>query len=180
MRLLIAALVSGLALVGVASPASAERVTVDDPAHDHVQEGGQDFHGAGDVIKVRVDHAPRRVFVDTVFRTRPYDELMVFYDTRKKRPGPELYLLKTHLGVSLWRITADQDPKRVRCHDKGVKYLVKEKTWASHVNRRCLRSPGGSLPQQVRIRVLSASDDYFFTSDYAPGEYKYTPWVQHN
>lgn len=180
MRLLIAALVSGLALVGVASPASAQRVTVEDPAHDHVPEGGQDFHGAGDVIRVRVDHAPRRVFVDTVFRTRPYDELQVDLDTRKRRAGPEFYLLKTYLGVSLWRITADQDPKRVRCHDKGVRNLEKKKTWASHVNRACLKSPSGALPQQVRVRVLSASDDYFLTRDYAPGEYKYTPWVQHN
>src|SRR5687768_7610373 len=97
MRLFVAALLSAL-LVATASPAMAERITINDPANDHVPPEGNDFHGVGDVTKVRVDHAPKRIYVETVFRVEPYDLLEVGLDTRKGRPGPEFYLLKTYLG----------------------------------------------------------------------------------
>ena len=177
MRLLIAAVLSAV-LVGVGSPASAERITIKDPAHDHVPPGGSDLGGAGDVIRVRVDHAPKRVFVDTVFRVEPYENLDVSIDTRRGRPGAEFLLLRTYLGVTLWR---DGKDKPVTCADKGVKYLKKQKTWAAHVNRGCLRwGKKGDTPRQVRVRVLSASDDYYFTRDYVPGRKKFSRWVGHN
>jgi hypothetical protein len=177
MRLLIAALLSA-ALVGVGSPASAERITIKDPAHDHVPPGGSDLDGAGDVVRVRVDHAPKRVYVDTVFRVGPYENLDLSIDTRKGRPGAEFLLLKTYLGVTLWR---DGQDTPVKCADKGVRYLPKQKTWAAHVNRGCLRwAKKGDTPQQVRVRVLSASDDYYFTRDYVPGRKKFSRWVGHN
>ncbi len=182
MRLFIAALLSA-ALVSVASPAMAERITIKDPAHDHIPPGGEDFHGVGDVIRVRVDHAPKRVYVDTVFRVEPYDNLEVELDTRKGRPGPEFYLLRTYLGVTLWRYTDQKGhTKREKCADKGVKYLPKKRTWTTHVNRGCLRWPAkkGETPRQVRVRVLSASDDYYFMLDYVPGKHRYSRWVQHS
>jgi hypothetical protein len=182
MRLFIAALLSA-ALVSIASPAMAERITIKDPAHDHIPPGGEDFHGVGDVIRVRVDHAPKRVYVDTVFRVEPYDNLEVELDTRKGRPGPEFYLLRTYLGVSLWRYTDQKGhTKRSKCADKGVKYLPKKRTWTAHVNRGCLRWPAkkGETPRQVRVRVLSASDDYYFMLDYVPGTHRYSRWAQHN
>ncbi len=179
MRLFFASLLSAL-LVVTASPAMADRIVINDPANDHVPPGGNDFHGVGDVTKVRVDHAPKRVYVDTVFRVEPYDLLEVELDTRKGRPGPEFYLLKTYLGVSLWRYKAKRHTTREKCADKGVQYLPKQKTWVAHVNRGCLKSPKGDTPQQVRVRVLSASDDYYFTLDYVPGKHRYSRWVQHN
>ena len=179
MRLFVAALLSAL-LVLTASPAMAERISINDPANDHVPPGGDDLDGAGDVLKVRVDHAPKRVYVDTVFRTEPYENLEVNFDTRKARPGPEFYLLKTYLGVTLWRFKANGHAVREKCADKGVRYLPKSKTWAAHVNRGCLRSPQGDTPQRLRVRVLSASDDYYFTLDYVPGKHRYSRWVRHN
>jgi len=181
MRLFLAALLSA-ALVSVASPAMAERITIKDPAHDHVPPGGDDLDGAGDVIRVRVDHAPHRIYIDTVFRTRPYENLDVELDTRKGRPGPEFFLLKTHLGLTLWRYQDQKGhTKRVRCADKQVRYLPKKSTWATYVNRGCLRWPQkGETPRQVRIRLLSASEDYYFTRDYVPGKHRYSRWVRHN
>jgi len=177
-RLCIAALLTTvIALSG--SPAAAERITIKDPAHDHVPPGEEDFHGYGDAVRVRVDHAPRRVFVDTVFRTEPYEVLEVHYDTRKKRPGPEFYLLKTYLGLTLWRSVADGDDHRVKCADKRIRYLPKKRTWATYVNRACLATKKGVTPRRVRVRILSASDDYYFALDYVPGK-RFSRWVGHN
>ncbi len=179
MRLFVAAVLSAL-LVAAPSPAMADRITITDPANDHVPPGGDDLDGAGDVTKVRVDHAPRRVYVDTVFRTEPYENLEINFDTRKGRPGPEFFLLKTYLGVTLWRFKSNGHSTREKCADKRVKYRKKQRTWAAYVNRGCLKSPAGTTPHQVRVRVLSASDDYYFTLDYVPGEHRYSRWVQHN
>jgi hypothetical protein len=179
MRLFVAALIAA-ALALTASPAAADRITIKDPAHDHVPPGEDDFHGYGDVVRVRVDHAPRRVFVDTVFRTEPYEVLEVHYDTRKSRPGPEFYLLKNPYGLTLWRYRADSDDERVRCADKRIRYLPKKRTWATYVNRACLANKLGVTPRRVRVRVLSASDDYYFALDYVPGKRRYSRWVRHN
>ena len=178
MRLFFAALLSAL-LVTTAPPAIADRITINDPANDHVPpDGGSDLDGAGDVIKVRVDHAPKRVYVDTVFRTQPYDVLEVEFDTRKGRPGTEFLLLKTPHGLTLWRGGFLED--RVKCADKRLRYLPKQRTWAAHVNRGCLRWKKSNTPRQVRVRLLSASDDYYFTRDYVPGKHRFSRWVQHN
>jgi hypothetical protein len=177
MKLFFAALLSAL-LVATASPAMADRIVINDPADDHVPPGGDDFHGVGDVTKVRVDHAPKRVYVDTVFRVEPYDVLEVEIDTRKGHPGAEFLFLKTPLGLTLWR--GGVGDERVKCADKRLKYLPKQRTWAGHVNRGCLRSPNGDTPRQVRVRLLSASDDYYFTRDYVPGKHRFSRWVQHN
>ncbi len=178
MRLFFAALLSAL-LVATAAPAMAERITIRDPANDHVPpDGGSDLDGAGDVIRVRVDHAPKRVYVDTVFHTEPYDVLEVEMDTRKGHPGAEFLFLKTPFGLTLWRGGVGDD--RVKCADKRLKYLPKQRTWAGYVNRGCLRSPNGDPPKQVRVRLLSASDDYYFTRDYVPGKHRFSRWVQHN
>jgi hypothetical protein len=179
MKTLLTALFTTM-LVLVGAPAMADKITIKDPAHDHVPPGGQNTRGLGDVIRVRVDHAPRRVYVDTVFRTKPYDILEVWLDTRKARSGPEFYLLKTPFGVTLWRYRAEADDKRVKCADKRVRYLPKKRTWAAYVNRACLATKKGKTPRQVRVRVLSASDDYIFTRDYVPGRHRYSRWVQHN
>ena len=173
-----AALLSAL-LVATASPAVAERISINDPADDHVpSDGGSDLDGAGDVVKVRVDHAPKRLYVDTVFRTEPYDVLEVEIDTRKARPGAEFLFLKTPFGLTLWR--GDVGEERVQCADKRLTYLPRQRTWAGYVNRGCLRSPKGDPPRRVRVRLLSASDDYYFTRDYVPGKHQFTRWVQHN
>ena len=178
MKLFVASLLSAL-LVVTASPAMADRIVINDPANDHVPpNGGSDLNGAGDVLKVRVDHAPKRVYVDTVFRTQPYDVLEVELDTRKGRPGAEFLLLKTPHGLTLWRGGSLED--RVKCADKRLRYLPKQRTWAAHVNRGCLRWKNGDTPAQVRVRLLSASDDYYFTRDYVPGRHRFSRWVQHN
>jgi hypothetical protein len=162
------------------TPAAAERITIKDPAHDHVPPGGQNTRGLGDVIRVRVDHAPRRVYVDTVFRTRPYDILEIYFNTRKWRPGPEFVMYKTPFGVTLWRIPAKGDLDRVRCRDMRVRYLPRRHTWASYVNRACLANRKGTPPRRLRVRLLSASDDFYFTRDWVPRKGGASRWVHHN
>lgn len=174
----VALTIAALTLTG--TPAAAERITIKDPAHDHVPPGGQNTRGLGDVIRVKVDHAPRRVYVDTVFRTRPYDVLEIYFNTRKARPGPEFYLLKTPFGLTLWRLAKGKDPKRVRCRDKRIRYRPAQRTWAAHVNRSCLATKRGVKPRRLRVRLLSASDDYYFTRDWVPRKGGASRWVHHN
>ncbi len=104
--------------------------------------------------------------------------LEVEIDTRKRHPGAEFLFLKTPFGLTLWR--GDVGDERVKCADKRLKYLPKQRTWAGYVNRGCLRSPKGDTPQRARVRLLSASDDYYFTRDYVPGKKRFSRWVRHN
>lgn len=173
-------LLTVLALTAVAAPAHAERWSGSDPARDHVvPSSGKDYRGRGDVIRVDVDHAPRRIFVDTVFRTGPYDEMTIFYDTRPGRRGPEFALYKTFYGVTLY----PSGPRhgfgdRIRCADLGVD--LDHRTWVAHVNRGCLRGPQGRRPAQVRVQVHSADETYYNASDWAPGRHRSSPWLRPN
>lgn len=173
-RLLV--LVTAILLASAAAPAQAERWSTSDPAGDHVAAGGQDFGGRGDVLGLRVDHAPRRVFVDTRFRTGPYDELMVFWNTRARRRGPELVLYRTHQGVTLWRTgPGHRLRRRVPCADLGVRRAGR--TWRARVSRSCLAGTGRA-PRRVKVKVLSADETYGWTLDWAPGERRASPWVR--
>ena len=156
MRLFVAALLSAL-LVFTAAPAMADRITIKDPANDHVPpDGGSDLDGAGDVIKVRVDHAPKRVYVDTVFRTEPYDVLEVQIDTRKGHPGAEFLFLKTPLGAHALARRCRRQAGQVRRQARSST-CPKQRTWAA------LRQPRlpavtrrATTPRRVRVRLLSA------------------------
>lgn len=173
---LTAFLTLALLLAGAAT-AHAERWSGTDPARDHLKPGAEDFRGRGDIVGVRAVHAPRRVYVDTRFRTGPYDEMTVYLDTRVGRRGPELALYKTYYGVSLWRIKRDGFfGRRVRCDDMGVRSRGR-KVWAAHVARRCLADASGRRPAQVRVKVESADETYYGTVDYAPGGKRYSPWL---
>lgn len=167
-----------LALTSVAAPAHAERWSGSDPARDHVvPETGEDYRGRGDIVRVDVDHAPRRVLVDTVFRTGPYDEMTIFLDTRPTRPGPEFAFYKTFYGVSLYRSGPGHAfGRRLQCRDMDV--TLDHRTWRAQINRGCLRGPAGRRPAQVRVQVHSADETYYMASDWAPGRGRLSPWLR--
>jgi hypothetical protein len=156
-----------------AAPASADGWSGTDPARDHVPATGDDFRGRGDIVRVDVEHRARRVLVDTVFRTAPYDELVVRFDTRSARRGPEYGLYKTHLGVSLWRLHRDGSfGERLRCSAMAVRRDGRH-VWAASVARRCLGEPG-----RVRVQVHSSDESGYNASDWAPGRRTLTPWLR--
>jgi hypothetical protein len=178
MKIIATALLTA-ALGLTAAPAAAETWSGKDPAHDHVVPGGEDFEGRGDIVGVRVDHAPRKVYVDTEFRTGPYDEMSIFLNTRKARKGPEFVLHKTYFGVSLWTTgPGHRLVERVKCADKRVR--LKGETWKAYVARDCLANPNGSAPSRVKVLVRSADETYLNTVDWARGRNRATPWIEVN
>jgi hypothetical protein len=179
MKIIITALFA-TALGLTAAPASAETWSGKDAAHDHVVPGGEDFEGRGDIVRVRVDHAPRKVYVDTEFRTGPYDEISIFLNTRKARKGPEFVLHKTFSGVTLWTTGPGQRlVERVKCADKRVR-LKGGDTWKAYVARDCLAHPDGTAPARVKVLVRSADDTYENALDWARGRNRATPWIHVN
>lgn len=173
MRLLLAALAAALALPLLpASPARAEGWSGTDPARDHVPASGEDFRGRGDIVRVDVEHRARRVLVDTTFRTGPYDELVVRFDTRPSRRGVEYALYKTHLGVSLWRVRRDGSfGERQRCARMSVGRDGRH-VWAASIADRCLGSH-----ERVRVQVHSSDESGYNASDWAPGKRRLSPWL---
>lgn len=150
------------------------------------QDDPRDYGGGrGDLSRVRIDNAPRNLFVRVAFyRSYNYSD-WVFLDTRRSDPGPEFVV-----DVNAW--DDYQDPEvglsRVkrgwwpetsrRC--PSLELSTKDGDLRFTVPRRCLGIKG-KVPGAVRIAVASEGPDEESPAehDWAPGVKRFGPWVRH-
>ncbi|MDN5895332.1 MAG: hypothetical protein L0H93_15075 [Nocardioides sp.] len=157
--------------------AAAQEWSTPDPAHDHTPPlGGKNYRGAGDISRVDLKHTGKHLVANTVFRKMPYDEVAVFINTRKKRPGPEYVAYATNWGVTLWR-TGPRLVffKKVQC--AGIVEKSSKRTWKVRVRRTCIKLPSGKVPPKVHVAVRSSDENVYWTRDWAPSRQKFPPWL---
>jgi len=153
------------------------------------------FTGDDDVMrKVRIDHAPRNLFLQTKWKDGYYEsDVHYWLDTRKGNPGPE-FQVRVYLdefnsngspipGITLRRIENFGKPIGKR---KCVA-LSGSLTDGGHVNvtvpRRCLTILG-QQPKSVRLSVgiffAYGGPDFNGSWAWSPARHRFGPWVARN
>jgi len=158
-----------IALIGLASPAQAERYSVDDPA---------DASGSlNDIYGLTLVHGEKRVrFVIAVDDLRPVSNAgaTLFLNTNPQDKGPE-YALSTGLAsgtdYALVRIEGWEDNrgKRLNCdYDLRLKY--KNDVVVGSIKRTCLKSPDTVA---AAVKMVDTFDASHTIRDWAPGKKKF-------
>jgi hypothetical protein len=153
------------------------------------------FTGDDDVMqKVRIDHAPRNLFLQTKWKNGFYEgDIRYWLDTRKGDPGPE-FLVRGYLdefnsnGSPIPGITL----RRVEDFGKGIgkrkcAALSGFLSDAGHVNvkvpRHCLTILG-QQPMSVRLSVgvffAYGGPDFNGSWAWSPRKHRFGPWVARN
>ena len=170
----IRAVVVAAALMALMAPAAAfADVQVSTDAHN-------DTGSSVDIWKVRVDnstaHRSKVVVGVQQDRVRIGDSIDIFFDTRKRDPGPEFWLgayvaseyLMRH--AERWRDLGP--PVNTGC---GYRLRINERTDRSRavVSRRCL-----GYPSKVRVAVKVTRGTPGTSHDWAKAPRTWLPWVR--
>jgi hypothetical protein len=156
----------------------------------------EDRNGIGDISRIRVDNAPRNLFLRTRFYAGMAEGDVLFYlDTVRRNPGPEfrvkVYLDEFTTGGAIARdaLTVDRVDRfgaRGRLHRRPCAGRSGWISRADNVNvtvpRACL-AVGGHRPGAVRLSVsvfrVYGGPDFNGDWDHAPSRHRFGPWVAH-
>ena len=143
--------------------------------------------GYGDISRLQVDNAPRKVYTKVLFHRAPDSILRVYYDTRRADPGPEFVLSVTIIdetyGVDHWdlnridRFHQRRLPRRDDVVCRGDRASLTQRLGVYAVMpRRCL-AIGGMAPSSIRVSTWSF-DRYDRHRDWAPSRHRFGPWLE--
>lgn len=166
--------------VAMAAPALAERWNDRGSDNQEMERG--------DISRVHVDHAPRKVFTKVRFHDGHGDVNRVYLDTRRDNRGPEFkawirFESGTHqvLDRGLNRVGAfNRVGKRLDCN--GLRIVrAKENGLRYEIPRRCLKIEDDA-PKSVRASVHTVSltegpSGARRMSDWAPAPFRFGPWL---
>jgi hypothetical protein len=153
------------------------------------------FTGDDDVMrKVRIDNAPRNLFLQTKWHNGFYEgDVFYWLDTRRRDPGPE-FRVRVYLdefnsnGSAIPSITLRRvDGFKGRIGERDCAGLSGRLSDAGNVNvtvpRRCLRVRG-QLPGAVRLSVgvffAYGGPDFDGSWAWSPARHRFGPWVTHS
>jgi len=140
----------------------------------------------GDLARVRVDHAPRNVWVSVRSDGRTGDELTAYVDTRAGNDVPEFEVRWSSWQpgrARLYRVDRWGFPSgtpgavELSCGtlDADAR-LAAPAVVTLKLPRGCL-AIGGVRPKRVRASVSSYVEGYA-GGDWAPGRHVYSPWLR--
>lgn len=172
----LAGLVLAVLLVAPQGPAAADIHAYTDPREDIA---------AGDISKVRINNAPRNLFVRVKFFDGHYDLTRIYIDTRRRNPGPEFVATvdmsygKRYLSIDLDRVrTGWRGQRNRKCGSLGV-WISRAGNVNATVPRRCLKI-NGAKPRAARVAASEAAEGGGI-HEWAPGRKRFPRrWVQHN
>jgi len=176
----IAAATATLSLIGPA--ASAEIWSVRDAHNETVAARKWD---RGDIARVRVDHAPRMVYLTVRMDGTAGDEIATYVDTRAGNDVPEFEVRWSEFRPGHWRLyrvdrwgfpSGTPGAVELSCgiQDADAR-LAAPAVVKLIVPRRCL-ALGGVKPERLRASVSSYVEG-FTGADWAPGRHVYSPWI---
>lgn len=167
-------------VLGLAGPARADRVVIDDPKGDSFSGADHKAHPEsseyGDITRLVLRHESKRVKLTVALnpRTSQPDLYEASLDTRKDRAGAEyrLYFGKDPYDSSVYvQVYRRGSGAETACRGARSAAIKGPSQWKGgghrvSIPRRCL-----GRPQQVRAWVASGQEHGI--DDYAPGRTKY-------